>query len=79
MVTVAGLATVVAGEVWDGEVGAAWLVGAWCAVPYFARIDSYPLYLGDTSSSRELEVPLVSSFLSSRTLPKREDVGFSSI
>ena len=73
-----GLATVVAGEVWEGEVGA-WLVGAWWAVPYFARIDSYPLYLGDTSSSRELEVPLVSSFLSSRTLPKREDVGFSSI
>ena len=73
-----GLATVVAGEVWEGEVGA-WLVGAWWAVPYFARIDSYPLYFGDTSSSRELVVPFVSSFLSSRTLPKREDVGCSSI
>ena len=78
MVSVVGLATVVAGEVWDGEVGA-WLVGAWWADPYFARIDSYPLYFGDTSSSRELEVPLVSSFLSSRTLPKREGVGCSSI
>ena len=74
--SVVGLATVVAGEVWDGEVGA-WLVGAWWAVPYLARMDSYPLYLGETSSS--FEEPLISSFLSSRMLPKRDGVGCSSI